>query len=172
MRTKIVNRNNKTYTVTSDVVNGKVTVSLNGQVAKTVWFNPKRKVWFAPYKLNEGNFWVIVYNNNPYLTAGGDSMEEADFLRDYARRPFNLPLEILYTILAIMVPCLAIMLLSDHYGSNVSDILYIGLTVVGYVWFQLFNMAPVASVKKRRLLCLFSLIGPISGALILLLSLA
>ena len=145
-------------------------MTMNGVSSSVVWNDPQRKIYFAPYRMNDQNFWVILYGNKMYLTYGGDSMQREDFLRDYAARAYSPAVLVLFALVLIIAPIVWICAVTYQMDPNASLFMNYAFLACGVFWLFYFNMLPVASTKKRRLYCFASLMGPLCSALTFLMS--
>jgi hypothetical protein len=140
-------------------------MTMNDVASSVVWSDPQRKIHFAPYRMNGQNFWVVLYGNKIYLTYGGDSMQREDFLRDYAARAYHPVVFALFALVLIVAPIVYICVMTHLMDPNASLFMNFVFLACGTFWLSYFNMLPVASVKKRRLFCFVSLMGPLCSAL-------
>ncbi|MBQ7322880.1 MAG: hypothetical protein IJW99_12335 [Clostridia bacterium] len=165
MWTASCTRQGYTYTITAFEVNGEIKMTMNDVASSVVWSDPQRKIHFAPYRMNDQNFWVILYGNKMYLTYGGDSMQREDFLRDYAARAYSPAVLALFALVLIIAPIVWICIMTYQMNPEASLFMNYVLLACGIFWLIYFNMLPVASTKKRRLFCFVSLMGPLCSAL-------
>lgn len=152
MQTSTVKRKGRCYTILAETKEGKLTISVNSEELSNVYYNEKRKVWFAPYVCEQGNFWVVVYNNKLYLSSAPSELTVAEFEKRYLRRAYILPVSILLILSAIVIPEFLYMVFTVVYDLPYSP--NVLLMICPLFYYFVVNAAPITTVKKRRLLCL------------------
>lgn len=167
MRTETVKRKGRDYLLVSDTEKEPIEISINGIVAKHVYYNEKRKVWYAPFKLEEGNFWVIVYNNKPYLSIAGDNLSQDAFEKNYILPAYNIPISIIWMMFGIIIPNAVYKYFITLLGIGVLRNSHILFSMLAALYYLLMNSAPITTVKKRRLLCLWILVFLLAEAMII-----
>ena len=153
MRTEKVKRKGRNYVLISDMKNGKLAISVNGEELNDVRYNEKRNIWYAPYVCDAGKFWAIVYNDKPWLSAAPGELTDEEFERHYIPKAYNLPMTILMLTSAILIPELIYMMLMIAHDAEYSYNIWMILVTVGYYF--IVNPSPITTVKMRRLLCLW-----------------
>lgn len=167
MTTRIVKRKGKEYSLGYAMVGTNMQITLNGIHAEQIWYETSKKVWFAPFTLETGNFWVIVYNNRPYLATGGESMTEEDFKRDYLPNAFSPSATIGYFAFLLILPSVILGLIGSYLNPGIGSSDDAIMLVCGALIFLLMNITPVGSTKIRRKLANLSLIPHLISLLLI-----
>ncbi len=153
MRTETVKRKGRHYVLLTEMKRGKLSISVNGEELKPVYYNEKRKVWFAPCVTEEGNFWAIVYNSKPYLSVANGDLTVEEFENHYIPKAYSPLMTIVWLLLAIVLPEMLYMVYAV--SLNVSYEPNVLLIIIPVFYYFLVNSAPITTVKTRRLLCMW-----------------
>lgn len=153
---KTVKRNGQTYTLICEGYDGDTKLCLDGAYAEKVYYNPKYNMYYAPFETKDGAYWMMVYNRKLYFTKAIHGTSEEDFSRDVAKSAFSFPLALLFLTFAYLIPIIVAMTLSMVITKQDGNI-FVVLGTCGAMFFLLFNQFPVASIRVRRKLSMFSL---------------
>lgn len=155
MRTEVTVINGQSYTLTSATDEGKNMVWLNGMAAETVYYNQQYTILFAPFRLPEGDFWFTVYNNTKIrLFRAEGNLDEGSFIEHYCKKAYNPVFSFLYIAFLILAPSVLLNLI----GPDSVSLFNIVCVCLGTMYFYIVNAVPFASRKKRRIICLGSLV--------------
>lgn len=167
MRKETVKRKGREYQLVVDTKKEPAEIWLNGVAAERVCYNEKRKAWFAPFTLEEGNYWVIVYNGKPYLSEAGEDLSQESFEKNYISPAYSIPVSIMWIVLGIIIPNALYKYYCTLLGIGILNSSYILFSILATLSYLLMNYAPITTVKKRRALCLFTLGFVICEAMII-----
>ena len=149
------------YTVEVNDLSEYTSISVNGENAENIYYNPKREHWFAPFSVNGHDFWVIAKKSKIRLVPCVSGMSEQDFIHDYATRAYGGLVEFLFAVFGIIAPCAAALIIAYAYNIDIPTSLGAGIGFISYYWFIMCNTSPILPLSKKKKYCFFALLGPV-----------